>query len=135
MDRDCIVEAIAEALDEVCETDNYLVEKMIDALGSGYESDDTVEDIIEALDKTYGGEKDGDDYLHASCLKLLYEETGDKDFKREFENLCDRTGVCPICCEGRVRSVIIGSERLDCFGSYCLRDEYAMVCSNCGEEF
>lgn len=90
------------------------------------------ESIIDALNESYG---DSDDYTHAACLKWLYKATKVKDFRYEFDNLCRRKDICPNCCEGRLKQVIVGSERLDCFGSYCWHDEYTTVCDNCGKEF
>lgn len=97
--------------------------------------DYAIESIIDALDEAYGGDTDSDDYALATCLKWLYQETKARDFQYRFDRLCREKNVCPECCEGHLKQVVIGSEQLDCFGSYCWHDEYATVCDNCGREF
>ena len=91
-------------------------------------------EIIDALEDTYDGKDEESLYVLASALNELYQSTGDKDYKREIDRLCEEYDLCPHCY-GKLIDVKVGEQSLEYCGSRVYMDEYERVCTRCGTRY
>ena len=92
-------------------------------------------EIIEALFEYYNEYNRDELQSLAKILKELSLSTGCDAFENELNDLCKRHDLCPVCLEGELIDIRVGSQRLEYFGSPVEMNEYEKVCIECGMRF
>lgn len=93
-----------------------------------------MEYFYEIVDALYERYKISDIDELCELLKILdelYQSTGDYNFRKELEKLCDDNRICKKCLSGKVVDVIVGYQNFDGWRM----PEYSCVCSECGMEY
>lgn len=87
-------------------------------------------EIIDALLEYYSGDIE-EEFKLLEVLEELYQTTGDYQFRKEVEAICDRDNICKACLRGILIDTKVGYQDFDGYEM----PEYTKVCTECGETF